>query len=420
MGYCDEFDVPTSRPARDYFVCANCFDDLHLKTFIKASLNARECDFCHCKGRKHDLAAPLVAVAEVIIEAVQREYQFAVDFLGWDSAEGGYLGSHWDSDDLLRDVIGLDLPKDADGRLFDVLVECLGDQEWCERDPYALREDDRLVGSWEHFCRAIKHERRYFFLREKETGHSDTSEYLSPGEVLSFIEGVVEEHSLIKPVPSGALIYRARQQKHGEVFSSPCDLGPPPVEFATKPNRMSPAGIVMFYGSEQRETAVAEIDDDPQLGIVTGTFRTNRQAHVLDLTRLPRRLGFFERQSDSDPTDRYAVAFLHRFVKSLAAKVEPGAREHIDYVPTQVVTEWFRTEFRYNGAQIDGIRYASAARASGTSLVLFATECDVVLSPRQITELAKKRATEEWMERGDHKDAWLELVRRREERTANL
>jgi len=63
---------------------------------------------------------------------------------------------------------------------------------------------------------------------------------------------------------------------------------------------------------------------------------------VLDLTRLPRRLGFFEQQSDSGDRDRHAIQFLHRFVKSLAMKVERGEREHINYVPTQVVTEWFR------------------------------------------------------------------------------
>jgi hypothetical protein len=40
-------------------------------------------------------------------------------------------------------------------------------------------------------------------------------------------------------------------------------------------------------------------------------------ALILDLTRLPRRLGFFEQQPDSSNVDRYALEFLHSFVKSL-------------------------------------------------------------------------------------------------------
>jgi hypothetical protein len=73
---------------------------------------------------------------------------------------------------------------------------------------------------------------------------------------------------------------------------------------------MSPAGIVMFYGSDERETAVAEIDDDAALGITVGTFQTTRDAKVLDLTKLPRRLGFFEQQSDSSEVYRYSTGVL--------------------------------------------------------------------------------------------------------------
>jgi hypothetical protein len=416
MGDGDESWVASSVPAEDYTVCADCFEDDNLKNCIKFNLDSTECNFCHRKARKHHIAAPLDVVVDAIIEAVEREYEFAADALGHDSGEGGYQGAHWDSYDLLQDHIGLVLPNDDDGRLFNILVECLGDQLWCERDPYALRKDERLVGSWEQFCEAIKHERRYFFLRNKKKKRFENREYLSPSELLRFIGETVKEHELVKPLPAGSLIYRARQQKPKEVFSSPCDLGPPPVERATKPNRMSPAGIVMFYGSEERETAIAEINDDPRLGIVTGTFRTRRQIRVLDLTNLPERLGFFEQQSDASTIDRYGLEFLHRFVRSLAAKVAPGAREHIDYVSTQVVTEWFRTAFRYRRRKIDGIRYMSAQRDGGKSLVLFAQQSDVVLSPRQITELAEKRSVEEWEIRTTHRDAWLKLVRTRTER----
>jgi HEPN/RES N-terminal domain 1 len=236
-----------------------------------------------------------------------------------DGQEGGYQGAHWDSQELLEHI-GVDLAND-DGRLFDILAECLGDEVWCQRDPHSLRRDERLIGSWEDFCRSIKHERRYFFLQQKKKRFD--SEYLSPSDLLRFISRTVNQHELLRKLPTGSPIYRARHQKPGEVLRTPYDFGPPPVERAKRPNRMSPAGIVMFDANDDHDTAVVEIDDDPSLGIAVGTFRTTRDAIVLDLTKLPKRLGFFEQQSDSSEVDRYALEFLHRFVKSLAAKVAP-------------------------------------------------------------------------------------------------
>jgi hypothetical protein len=244
------------------------------------------------------------------------------------------------------------------------------------------------------------------------------SEYLAPSDLLRFISETVNEHGLVSKLSKGSLVYRARQQEARQVLRSPYDFGPPSVERAIKPNRMSPAGIVMFYGSNEPETAIAEVDDNPALGIAVGTFRTMREATILDLTRLPKRLGFFEQQSETSEVNRYALEFLHRFVGSLAAKVQPDGREHIEYVPTQVVTEWFRSAFRHRRKPIDGIRYVSSQRAGGKSLVLFADRHDVFLSTRQISDIARTTGIEEWELRSSHEKAWLELVRKRVERTA--
>jgi len=156
----------------------------------------------------------------------------------------------------------------------------------------------------------------------------------------------------------------------------------------------------MFYGSDDAKTAVLEIDDDPKRGIAVGVFRTSREMKLLDLTKLPRRLGFFERQPDSSELNRYTVAFLHSFVKSVSAKVESGSREHIDYVPTQVVTEWFRTVFRYGGATLDGIIYPSTQNRGGHSLVLFATkiQCDLEAHLKSKRLLLPKRSRNGWSE----------------------
>jgi hypothetical protein len=51
---------------------------------------------------------------------------------------------------------------------------------------------------------------------------------------------------------------------------------------------------------------------------------------------------------------------------------------HIEYVPTQAATEYFRSVFTDGGRNIDGIVYWSARRPDHRSLVIFATSDDVV------------------------------------------
>jgi hypothetical protein len=100
----------------------------------------------------------------------------------------------------------------------------------------------------------------------------------------------------------------------------------------------------------------------------------------------------------------------------VSAKVESGIREHIDYGPTQVVTEWFRTAFRHGGTILDGIIHPSTQNPGGHSLVLFVRRHSVILSPSEIKEPATAEKIEEWMIRSYHEGSWLKLVRRRDVR----
>lgn len=106
-----------------------------MSTFIESAAVNVECDFCGHKSRTKQIFAPLDDVVGFMALAIDREYERAVNALGWESAEGGYLGHHFDSRDLLEQEIGLVLPKDDDGRLLTMLAECLGSDHWCQRNP---------------------------------------------------------------------------------------------------------------------------------------------------------------------------------------------------------------------------------------------------------------------------------------------
>jgi HEPN/RES N-terminal domain 1/RES domain len=394
---------------RKITVCDRCFGDPHIKYFIKQRVNSQVCDFCGRKGRIHPIAAPLKQVAGFILEAIDREYERAIEALGYDSAEGGYQGLHWDSHEMLTDELELELPND-DGRLLEILVDCLGDEPWCDRNPYSLREDERFISSWERFCAYIKYERRYLFLHAAKENFELYDEHLSPSKLLHFIGNAATEYGLVVTLPAGSLLRRARQYDWQKPLTTARDFGPPLSQHATRPNRMSPAGIVMFYCSDEVATAIAEIDNDPLSGIAVGTFKTTRPIAILDLTRLPSLLDFFEPQAESSTQNRYVISFLHSFVVSVSEKLKPGGREHIDYVPTQVVTEWFRSIFRYQNATLDGICYPSAQRVKGRSFVLFADQDDILLNAAELKQFTDRSLFGDWTIRNSQEKAWLRLV----------
>ena len=73
---------------------------------------------------------------------------------------------------------------------------------------------------------------------------------------------------------------------------------------------------------------------------------------VLDLSELPPVPSIFAASREQ----RGALQFLWEFVKSITAPVVHDGREHIDYVPTQSLTEYFRERVKgSDGSALNGI-----------------------------------------------------------------
>ena len=90
-------------------VCAQCLDDPGLQDFIKGEVQAKTCTFC---GTESDepIAAPIVEVLLYIAECLDREYDVAENKLPYESAEGGYIGETWTTQEVLESH--LELPND--------------------------------------------------------------------------------------------------------------------------------------------------------------------------------------------------------------------------------------------------------------------------------------------------------------------
>jgi hypothetical protein len=268
---------------------------------------------------------------------------------------------------------------------------------WCDIDQYRLSDHEQLQYSWDHFCRVIKHERRFFF-----SGHfkyRDDDEIFSPGHVLEIIFEYAETIGLIHQFPCGTRLYRVRKLRGAS--RTALDLGPPPPNKAWQQNRMSPAGISMLYASEDAETALRETVDKPGLYTI-GEFATVRDATIIDFSQLPRIPTLFEPIHDTMEYDpRKLLIFLHRLREDFSKPIErdDDNQAHIEYVPTQVVTEYLRGIRSQEDLNTEGIRYVSARHKGGASLVLFCDPHNLILPKDQQKQFYDL-----------YRDRWIKLI----------
>jgi hypothetical protein len=351
----------------DKRVCSACVSDPDLKALIALPNGQRGCSFCK---RRDAPTAAFIEVATHVFERLSEFYSRAVDHLPYVGKEGGYQAWNVDTGELLREHVGLDLPRDKAGKLFDAIEESIGDELWCEYEWPSLEPDESLNSSWRTFCEIIKHKRRFFFhgIGDEEFAHPDDR---SPARLLSELGEQIDALGLIVIEKAGYRLVRARASVNGETYSTAAELGPPPPEFALQSNRMNPPGISMFYGADNAQLALVETRS-PNVSL--GTFETTREIRILNLAEIPKAPGFF---SSAKRMEIFTLRFLAKFADLIIQPVNRSDRTELDYIPTQVFTEFLR-DAEFEGGPIDGVRYRSATGEKGRNVVLFATPQNVV------------------------------------------
>ena len=250
------------------------FEDAGLKRFVDQNAVARQCSFCPTVG-DNPIAAPVEDVSEHFLTCLQQEYDLAVNQLGWVGSEGGYIGLHWDGFDLATDELELEFPQDNAWELLSALFGELFDHDWCQENAYGLNDLERPQYSWDYFRKVVMYKRRYFFL--DDAGEENDFSLLSPSEVLQTIFEYAEAMGLFRELAVGSRVIRSRWEGPGERHETPSDLGPPPLEKANQANRMSPAGIPMFYGCDDEDTALRETASEVG-DFAVGELETMRRA----------------------------------------------------------------------------------------------------------------------------------------------
>jgi hypothetical protein len=159
-------------------------------------------------------------------------------------------------------------------------------------------------------------------------------------KVLEAIDRLLVNFDLITTLPAGTVTYRARgharyEDSHGW---GAAQLGTNLPKNAASSSRMSPAGIPLFYGADDVETALAEVAraDDREFFTV-GTFVTTEPVTVIDLTHVPPVPSIFDPELGGCQGQ---LRFLNELVDELRQPIDT-ARSNLDYVPTQVFCEYF-------------------------------------------------------------------------------
>lgn len=357
-------------------VCSGCFGDYGIKKFIEDYSSSNQCSYCGSE-KINTKACDFEKVVVHILNSIKCEWgEASNEGVGWESREGGWLGaSVYDTYDLLYDELALEVEHEE---ILSDLNSSIIMGPWCKKDPYGLDEDEMLINAWSKFSELVKHNSRYVFL--KKENNKSPYEDMDPVEILNSLGNIILRLGLIKKIGKNKEIFRVRITDIGSNINSAKDLGSPPNENAVIANRMSPAGISMFYGAFDTETAISETYE-PEKNItkqaVCGVFNPVRELTVIDLSNKIEVPSLFDEENRED---RFLLRFLHDFIIDFTKPIKRIDSAHINYVPTQIVTEYFKhlfpqTEF---GEKIDGILYPSSKASGAKCIVIFADSSQCV------------------------------------------
>lgn len=353
---------------RDTHVCSDCVDDEFLKEVISDNAAENECDYCG-KQSEEAIAAPFDVLMEKVANTLHYYYaEPSAAGVPWD---GGPIIEPTDTEDAL-----LSLPFDAEDELFEEVVGSFTNMGWVPAagGHWASTHLSKALGySWSSFTHTVKHRYRYFFYSMAHRDPFDL-DIQSPAQLLEEIGKLCQELNLIREMDLGHLLYRVRERWNGSDWPiAESTMGAPPDEIAAA-GRMNPAGISYFYLSFEGATALAEVLGRPPCDAVVAAFKNVKKLIVLDLSILPSEPSIFD---DDKRLQREAIIFLQEFVDEITKPLQKDGREHINYVPSQVVSEYFAKVFKLGGEEqeegvsIDGIVYPSAVIDGGKNIVLF-------------------------------------------------
>ncbi|MBK7845117.1 MAG: RES domain-containing protein [Bdellovibrionales bacterium] len=359
-------------PIEDSQVCTRCFVDDELKKFIIEGSDGVGCDYCEDVGAKKRKSRNINDVIERISEAIRGHYEDPAEHMAYETAEGGYLGSTTDTYDLLEELVEVENPC-----VLDAVRGAFEHTLWCKKNPYSDDPSDVMFQDWTSYCEFIKHKKRFFL--------SDTK---------GMFDGIVRDFKklkLFKIIKPGNQFFRARTFQSTNPFPLKFEeiTSPPKKVLIKQANRMSAAGISLFYCSATSETCKSEARTSNVYGIqhdmvAYASFSTKKTLRLLDISKLPHVPSIF---GSTDRIERENLIFLRMFRDDIMKPVKRDGREHVEYIPSQIFTEYIRFYVKNGLHSINGICYPSTQNSNGLNYALFLSS-DQIEEKRDLSSTA--------------------------------
>jgi hypothetical protein len=375
MGYFSDLSISMNEGPQisemDKNVCEECVVDNALVKLVNENLSSKSCDYCDEVNEDSFIAAPFNIVMHRIHESVTKEFSDAQDVnMPW--VEKGWL-----SKQLYIQEVVMNFDPGWGAQFCVDVTDCFdpniywvkhSDGDWSIDDP-----SDTLIYGWDSFKNQVMTKTRYLFLAEPEDEFSSgRPDYIPIASMLDALGNTCIKEKLVTIVPAGTEFYRVRHASKSDSFTTFSEMGVPPTGVASA-GRMNPAGISYLYLAYRKDTAETEVLECSKRWF-TAKYRSKVDILIIDFSTLPDVPSIFEPDLYVSRHNRY---FLHKFINDLVAPVSKDGREHVDYVPTQIVSEYFRYKFKSEkGSGIKGIKYPSVKDSGGTNLAVFSSNND--------------------------------------------
>ena len=162
-----------------------------------------------------------------------------------------------------------------------------------------------------------------------------------------------------------ARVFQSEQRLRQAIMRPDREIGPPPAEHAAA-GRMNAAGIAVFYGAKDVNTALSEVRPPVGSDVITGRFEFLRTVRLLDVEALRE---VFVEGSIFDP-DFLKQLERAKFLGSLSHRIAKAVMpedERSGYLITQVIADYLA-----NVGKLDGILYRSVqVGEASANVVLF-------------------------------------------------
>lgn len=378
-------------------MCLNHVTDPVLRDLVADRVADRECRLCGRNTRVNGrpFAFPINAVAEEMYRVVLDSWMDAAEYAG---AREVYIE---DSRLALYESVASTIDETFEEELHELIAQAMPTDEWVRWGgaDFDYLDADEWEYTWQAFADTVKTQSRFVLLPRASAGAGRSA---PPEQLASFLEMLLHymdaEADMVTTLQAGSEFFRGRMTD--DLFtlmraaraSPAAELGSAPPDKAGV-SRMSGRGIPMFYGADTSSLALTEIASHSVYNrAVIGKFVALRPLRILDFTRTPNYPSPFD---DTANERRHALGFIRNFVRAITGPVLLDGREHLEYLPTQIITEflrWAPTE------RIDGIGYPPASDSdvvefevtpSAKNYALFLTGEEIVDLPRVEEPLAR-------------------------------